>query len=84
MLTITALVSMSRKAQFIERLKNYWTLKRQYRNGVPLLRRLQSSHMSRKEEKVCFDVSDVKTSQLPDSILHVLRCFSLRTRASVR
>ena len=43
---------MTRKAQFIDRLKNYWTLKRQFRNGVPLLRRLQSSHMSRKEEKV--------------------------------
>ena len=28
---------------------SYWTLKRQSRNGVPLLRRLQSNHMSKKD-----------------------------------
>ncbi|XP_043495512.1 peregrin [Polistes fuscatus] len=33
-----------KKSQLIQRLIAYWTLKRQYRNGVPLLRRLQSSH----------------------------------------
>lgn len=41
---IGALVNITKKSQFIQRLIAYWTLKRQYRNGVPLLRRLQSAH----------------------------------------
>lgn len=40
---IGALVTISKKSQFIQRLIAYWTLKRQFRNGVPLLRRLQSA-----------------------------------------
>lgn len=40
---IGSLVTMTKKSQFIQRLIAYWTLKRQYRNGVPLLRRLQSA-----------------------------------------
>lgn len=39
---ITSLVHFQKKTQFIHRLIAYWTLKRQHRNGVPLLRRLQS------------------------------------------
>ena len=35
---------LPKKNQLIQRLIAYWTLKRQYRNGVPLLRRLQSTH----------------------------------------
>ncbi|XP_014212581.1 peregrin [Copidosoma floridanum] len=35
---------LPKKNQLMQRLIAYWTLKRQYRNGVPLLRRLQSSH----------------------------------------
>lgn len=40
---ISSLVTIGKKAQFIQRLLAYWTLKRQFRNGVPLLRRLQSA-----------------------------------------
>lgn len=39
---IAELVNIQKKSQFLQRLIAYWTLKRQYRNGVPLLRRLQS------------------------------------------
>lgn len=35
---------LPKRSQLIQRLIAYWTLKRQNRNGVPLLRRLQSSH----------------------------------------
>lgn len=34
---------VTKKQQFIQRLIAYWTLKRYHRNGVPLLRRLQSA-----------------------------------------
>lgn len=40
---ISSLVNIQKKSQFIQKLVAYWTLKRQYRNGVPLLRRFQSS-----------------------------------------
>lgn len=40
---ISNLVTMQKKSQFIQRLVAYWTLKRQFRNGVPLLRRLQTA-----------------------------------------
>lgn len=40
---ISSLVNIQKKSQFIQKLVAYWTLKRQNRNGVPLLRRLQNS-----------------------------------------
>ncbi|XP_049941218.1 peregrin isoform X1 [Schistocerca serialis cubense] len=47
---IASLVNIPKKNQLIQRLIAYWTLKRQYRNGVPLLRRLQSSHLARRDD----------------------------------
>ncbi|KAK4301931.1 hypothetical protein Pmani_025958 [Petrolisthes manimaculis] len=44
---LASLVNMQKRSQFMHRLLAYWTLKRQSRNGVPLLRRLTSSHSRR-------------------------------------
>lgn len=40
---ISNLVAMQKKSQFMQKLVAYWMLKRQFRNGVPLLRRLQTA-----------------------------------------
>jgi len=48
-------MSVPKKDQFIQRLIAYWTLKRKFRNGVPLIRRLQTSqhsNVSRREEPI--------------------------------
>ena len=49
---ISSQVVVAKKSQFVGRLQSYWALKRQSRNGVPLLRRLQSSHMNRSKDQV--------------------------------
>ncbi|NXG43612.1 BRPF3 protein, partial [Psilopogon haemacephalus] len=41
-------LSLQRKSQFMQRLHNYWLLKRQARNGVPLIRRLHSHLQSQR------------------------------------
>ncbi|XP_028681097.2 peregrin isoform X1 [Erpetoichthys calabaricus] len=45
---ITSRLTLPRKSQFMQRLHSYWTLKRQSRNGVPLLRRLQTHLQSQR------------------------------------
>lgn len=52
---IANMLTAPKKGQFVQRLIAYWTLKRQFRNGVPLLRRLQTSqtsNVSRREEPI--------------------------------
>ncbi|XP_061107992.1 bromodomain-containing protein 1-like isoform X4 [Conger conger] len=46
--TILSQVSVQKKKVFVERALSYWSLKRQSRNGVPLIRRLQSGLQSKK------------------------------------
>ncbi|XP_074554176.1 bromodomain-containing protein 1 isoform X2 [Halichoeres trimaculatus] len=46
--TILNQVSVQKKKAFVELVLNYWSLKRQSRNGVPLIRRLQTSLQSQK------------------------------------
>ncbi|XP_074034602.1 bromodomain-containing protein 140 [Leptinotarsa decemlineata] len=57
---IGSLVTITKKSQFIQRLIAYWTLKRQFRNGVPLLRRLQSAQGGLKDS----NTSNVDTIEL--------------------
>lgn len=40
--TILNQVAVQRKRPFVERVLNFWMLKRQSRNNVPLIRRLQA------------------------------------------
>ncbi|KAM9327213.1 peregrin isoform 2-T2 [Gastrophryne carolinensis] len=48
---ITNCLTIPRKSQFMQRLHSYWTLKRQSRNGVPLLRRLQTHLQSQRNNE---------------------------------
>ncbi|CAH0549554.1 unnamed protein product [Brassicogethes aeneus] len=57
---IGSLVTITKKSQFIQRLIAYWTLKRQFRNGVPLLRRLQSAQGGTRDS----NTSNVDTLEL--------------------
>ena len=45
---ISAKANISRKTVFISMLVSYWKLKRQSRNGVPLIRRLQASRQGQR------------------------------------
>lgn len=45
---ISAKANISRKTLFISTLVSYWKLKRQSRNGVPLIRRLQASRQGQR------------------------------------
>ncbi|KAM9312847.1 bromodomain-containing protein 1 [Gastrophryne carolinensis] len=53
-------VSVQRKKQFIERVHSYWLLKRLSRNGIPLLRRLQSSLQSQRNIQQREDDEEVR------------------------
>ncbi|XP_037334082.2 peregrin isoform X1 [Pungitius pungitius] len=64
---ITSNLTVPRKSQFMQRLHSYWTLKRQSRNGVPLLRRLQTHLQSQRH-------IDPPTPQQPPSLLPPVSC----------
>ncbi|KAM4733671.1 LOW QUALITY PROTEIN: bromodomain-containing protein 1-like [Anableps anableps] len=49
--TILNQVAVQRKRQFVERLLSYWVLKRQSRNNVPLIRRLQANPQPSKAQQ---------------------------------
>ncbi|NWS49263.1 BRPF3 protein, partial [Probosciger aterrimus] len=59
-------LSLQRKNQFMQRLHSYWLLKRQARNGVPLIRRLHSHLQSQRnaEQKE----QDEKTSAVKEEL----------------
>ncbi|XP_043858012.1 bromodomain and PHD finger-containing protein 3 isoform X1 [Dromiciops gliroides] len=59
-------ISLQKKNQFIQRLHSYWLLKRQARNGVPLIRRLHSHLQSQRnaEQKE----QDEKTSAVKEEL----------------
>ncbi|XP_038605382.1 bromodomain and PHD finger-containing protein 3 isoform X2 [Tachyglossus aculeatus] len=63
---ICSSLSLQRKNQFMQRLHSYWLLKRQARNGVPLLRRLHSHLQSQRnaEQKE----QDEKTSAVKEEL----------------
>ncbi|KAL0968009.1 hypothetical protein UPYG_G00261000 [Umbra pygmaea] len=50
--TILNQVSVQKKKAFVERVLSYWMLKRQSRNGVPLIRRLQANPQPAKPEQL--------------------------------
>ncbi|XP_066447984.1 bromodomain-containing protein 1 isoform X2 [Eleutherodactylus coqui] len=54
-------VSIQRKKQFVERVQSYWLLKRLSRNGIPLLRRLQSSLQSQRNIQQREDDEEVQS-----------------------
>ncbi|XP_067097009.1 peregrin [Osmerus mordax] len=64
---ITNNLTVPRKSQFMQRLHSYWTLKRQSRNGVPLLRRLQTHLQSQRN-------ADQLQPQPPQSQLPMVTC----------
>uniref|UniRef100_A0A3B1JNY4 Bromodomain containing 1b n=1 Tax=Astyanax mexicanus TaxID=7994 RepID=A0A3B1JNY4_ASTMX len=74
--TILNQVSVQRKRLFVERVLSYWMLKRQSRNGVPLIRRLQTTVQTQKEQRE--EDCRVLKEQLKD--LHRLRHDLERTR----
>ncbi|CAO2608730.1 Bromodomain and PHD finger-containing protein 3 [Lemmus lemmus] len=61
-------LSFQRKTQFMQRLHNYWLLKRQARNGVPLIRRLHSHLQSQRNAEQVGREQDEKTSAVKEEL----------------
>uniref|UniRef100_A0A8C4RVE2 Bromodomain containing 1a n=1 Tax=Erpetoichthys calabaricus TaxID=27687 RepID=A0A8C4RVE2_ERPCA len=71
--TILNQIAVQRKKLFIERILSYWSLKRQSRNGVPLLRRLQSSLQSQRTSQQKKDDEESKALKEQLKYWHRLR-----------
>uniref|UniRef100_A0A3B3WLU6 Bromodomain containing 1b n=1 Tax=Poecilia mexicana TaxID=48701 RepID=A0A3B3WLU6_9TELE len=56
-------VAVQRKRQFVERLLSYWVLKRQSRNNVPLIRRLQANPQPSKAQQQKVNAERMETNQ---------------------
>jgi hypothetical protein len=71
---IASLISVQRKNQFFQRLMAYWTLKRQTRNGVPLIRRLQFAKANK----------DNKAPETPQKNAHHSKKKKEREKAAIK
>ena len=71
---IASLINVQRKNQFFQRLMAYWTLKRQTRNGVPLIRRLQFAKANK----------ETKAPETPQKNAHLSKKKKEREKAVVK
>ncbi|CAG2117326.1 unnamed protein product, partial [Medioppia subpectinata] len=70
---IAVLITIPKRNQFLQLLLGYWTLKRQSRNGVPLLRRLQISHNSLRKDGSHKDGDDEHVIKIREQLKTVNR-----------
>ncbi|XP_031751953.1 bromodomain and PHD finger-containing protein 3 isoform X1 [Xenopus tropicalis] len=63
---ISSGVCLQKKTHFLQRLHNYWLLKRQSRNGVPLIRRLHSHMQSQRSAEL--KEQDERTSAVKEEL----------------
>ena len=71
---IASLINVQRKNQFFQRLMAYWTLKRQTRNGVPLIRRLQFAKANK----------ETKAPETPQKNAHLSKKKKEREKAALK
>ncbi|XP_051949783.1 peregrin-like isoform X1 [Xyrauchen texanus] len=72
---ITSNLLVQRKSQFMQRLHSYWTLKRQSRNGVPLLRRLQTHLQSQRNAEPLPTVAAMDYEEKPSMLKEQLKAW---------
>ncbi|XP_051964923.1 peregrin-like [Xyrauchen texanus] len=72
---ITSNLTVQRKSQFMQRLHSYWTLKRQSRNGVPLLRRLQTHLQSQRNAEPLPTVAARDSEEKPSMLKEQLKAW---------
>jgi bromodomain and PHD finger-containing protein 1 len=65
---IASRVCLHKKAQFIPKLVSYWKLKRQSRNGVPFLRRLQASNSKGHKTTISRNLSEEEREALTEQL----------------